>query len=268
MPSFLTRMFMQRLNPTALLSTVLLSAALLMAGGCAKDLELLTADEDARQLYERAYTTLHAADFPRAINIFQILESRYPFNNYALQAQLDLAFAYFMFGKNEQAISEADRFIRFNPTHPNVDYAYYVKGLANFGHRKRLFSGWFPRDPAQYNQFALQDSFNNFAELLYRFPNSRYAKDARQRMIYLRNVFAEHEIGVAQFYLEKKAWVAAINRANFVLQHYHATPSNKEALAILVQGYRHLELPEAATNAERVLRFNYPKHPILKVAAN
>ena len=243
---------------------LLMLCSALLFSGCTKDLELLTANDDARQLYERAYTLLHGADFPRAIRVFQLLESRYPFNDYALQAQLDLAFAYYMFGKTEQAISEAGRFIRFNPTHPNVDYAYYIKGLANFGHRKRIFNAWFSRNPSQYNQDSLQNSFNNFSELLYRFPNSRYSKDAQQRMVYLRNVFAHHEIIIANFYITKKAWVAAINRANYVLTYFNNTPSSKDALAILAEGYHKFELDDAAKISEQILRFNYPNHPFLK----
>lgn len=243
----------------------MIAAALSLAACGGKDIDLLTSDEDARELYQRARNSMDGARFDLAIQYFQTLESRYPFSPYALQAQLDLAYTYFLYGRTERAVSEADRFIRFNPTHPNVDYAYYIRGLANFGHRPRLFSSWLPdRNPADFEREPLQTAFDDFAQLVRNFPNSPYAPDARQRMVYLRNVLAEHEIRVARFYMEKQAWVAAANRAHYVLQHFNQTSSNQEALAILVRAYRQLGLTEAADDAERVLKANYPHDPLLR----
>lgn len=244
-----------------LILTLLCAAAL--AGCSNKDLDLLTADEDARQLYERASSALNGARFDVAIQHFQSLEARYPFSPYALQGQLDMAYAYFRNNRPEEAISEADRFIRFNPTHPNVDYAYYIKGLSNFSHRKGFLHKWFPRDPSQFDQKALRDAFNDFSQLVRRFPNSPYAPDARQRLVFIRNLLARHEINVANHYLDRKAWVAAANRANNVLQTFHDTPANEEALVILAKSYQQLGLTESHRKALETLRLNYPNNDYL-----
>jgi outer membrane protein assembly factor BamD len=232
-------------------------AALALSACGGKDLELMTSEENARQLYERASKAMKSARHDQAIRIFRQLESRYPFSPYALQAQLDLAYSYFLFSQPERAVTEADRFIRFNPTHPNVDYAYYIKGVANSGNKRFLMS-WFPRNPAAFEKQPLEDAFTAFSQLVNRFPDSPYVPDARQRMIYLRNILAEHEISVARFYMEKQAWVAAANRANYVLENFAKTPSNRDALEILVEAYENLDLPDAAADARRVLEVNFP----------
>ncbi len=233
--------------------------AMLALNGCGKKgPKTITADQDASQLYQRASKAMNAAQFDIAIQSFQLLEARYPFSPYALQAQIDLAYSYYRFGRPEQATAEADRFIRFNPTHPNVDYAYYIKGLANFERNKTLLDKWFPRNPADFDQKKLRDSFSDFSQLINKFPNSRYAPDARQRMIFLRNKMAEHEIRVAEFYMERKAWVAASNRANNILKSFANTPSNKPALIILVKAYRELGLNDSADQALRTLKLNFP----------
>ena len=252
--------FMRLIFPAKLISALLLLA---LAACSNKNVDFRTSDEDAQFLYERAYGMLNQANFEGSIAVFQLLESRYPFSPYALQAQLDMAYTQFLFGRAEQAVSEADRFIRFNPTHPNVDYAYYIKGVANFGQKKLFLGKLFPRTPENYDHHPLQDSFNNFAELIARFPNSIYAKDARQRMIFLANTLAKHELKIATFYISRKAWVAAVNRALYVLTHFPYSDSNDLALAILVEGYRELDLQDAARNAERVLKLNYPNHPLV-----
>lgn len=251
-----------------ILILTLLCAVALTGCGNGKDLELLTADEDARQLYERATKALNGARFDIAIQHFQSLEARYPFSPYALQGQLDMAYAYFRNSRPEEAISEAERFIRFNPTHPNVDYAYYIKGLSNFSHRKGFLHKWFPRDPADFNQKTLHDAFNDFALLVRRFPDSQYAPDARQRMIFIRNLLAKHEINVANHYLQRKAWVAAANRANNVLQSFHNTPANEEALVVLVKSYQQLGLTDSYQKALDTLRLNYPNNEYLTEIAS
>jgi outer membrane protein assembly factor BamD len=253
---------MTRISRRLTASIILLALTL---GGCAeKDADILTADDDAKNLYKRASQSLDAGRLELAIQYFHILESRYPFSPYALQAQLDLAYAYYRYDKAEEVISEADRFIRFNPTHPNVDYAYYIKALANFKQRTSFLERWFPRNSADYNQKPLQDSFNDFATLLRKFPHSKYAADARLRMIFLKQKMAEYEIRIAQYYLRRKAWIAAANRANYVLQYYYDTPHNEEALVIMAKSYRELKLKEPEQNALKTLRLNFPNNEYLK----
>lgn len=244
------------------LSILLLTFAL---GGCGeKDVDILTANDDAKNLYKRASDALEGGRFDVAIQYFHILESRYPFSPYALQAQLDLAYAYYRHDKPEEAISEAERFIRFNPTHEHVDYAYYIKALANFVQKVSLFERWVPYNTADFNQKPLQDSFNDFLQLLRKFPDSKYAPDARQRMIFLKHKMAEHEIHVARYYERRGAWVAAANRANYILSQYPDTPFNEEALVILAKSYRALKLPEPEQNALKTLRLNFPDNEYLK----
>lgn len=255
---------MTRISRKLTVSFILLALAL---GGCAKDPDLLTADDDAKALYKRATSALENARFDSAIEYFHILESRYPFSPYALQAQLDLAYAYHRHDKPEEAISEADRFIRFNPTHENVDYAYYIKALANFKQKVALFERWVPHNTADFNQQPLQDSFNDFMLLLRKFPGSKYAPDARQRMIFLKHKMAEHEIHVARYYLRRQAHVAAANRANRVLQYFHDTPFNEEALEIMAKAYRALKLAEPEQDALKTLRLNFPDNAYLKELA-
>lgn len=244
--------------------TVSIFLLILALGGCAKDPDVLTANDDAKNLYKRASDSLKAARFEVAIQYFHILESRYPFSPYALQAQLDLAYAYYRNDKPEEAISEAERFIRFNPTHENVDYAYYIKALANFSQDTSLFERWVPRNSADYNQKPLLDSFNDFTLLIKRFPNSKYAADGRKRMVFLKHKLAEHEIHVAEYYVRREAWVAAANRANYILRHFYDTPYNEEALVILAKSYRGLKLELPEQNTLNTLRLNFPDNDYLK----
>jgi outer membrane protein assembly factor BamD len=245
-----------------LLILIVLSACFL-AGCSGKDLDLEDAEEDAKELYQRARTSMNNAQFEYAIRYFQSLEARYPFSPYALQAQLDLAYTYYRFGQSEKAIAEADRFIRFNPTHPQVDYAYYLKGLVNFKRNRTFLERWFPRNMAHHNQKPPQDAFSDFTTLISKFPNSKYAADSHQHLLYLKNKLAEHEILAAQYYLRREAWVAAANRANYVLQYFYDTPHNEAALVVLVKAYRALGLKSPEQDALAVLKLNFPEHPLL-----
>jgi outer membrane protein assembly factor BamD len=251
---------MKQVFSTALFCILGLS---LMTGCSSKEYKLPDTALVENELYTNIVENIDMARFELAAKYFEELETRYPFSPKSLQARLDLAYAYVLYGRPEQAVSEADKFIRFNPTHHHVDYAYYIRGVANFGQRKQLMGGWFPRRPADMDLSALRDAYGDFALLLRNYPDSPYAADAKQRMIYLRNTFAEHEIHVAEFYLDKKAWVAAANRANNVLTRFADTPLTKEALAILLQAYQQLGLNEAASDTTKVLRLNYPDHPLL-----
>jgi outer membrane protein assembly factor BamD len=255
---------MTRISRKPTVSLILLTLVLALGGCGEKDADLLTANDDAKDLYKRASDALEAARFEVAIQYFHILESRYPFSPYALQAQLDLSYAYYLHNKPEEAISEADRFIRFNPTHENVDYAYYIKAITNFKQRTSAFERWVPRNSADFNQKPLQDSFNDFALLLRKFPNSKYAPDSRQRMTFLKHKLAEHEIHAAQYYLRRGAWVAAVNRANYILRYFYDTPFNEEALVVMAKSYRGLKLEAPEANTLKVLRHNFPDNEYLK----
>lgn len=222
-----------------------------------------TKDWSASKLYSEAKAALDGGDYETAIKYYESLEARYPFGRYAQQAILEEAYAYYKYDEPDSAITAADRFIKTYPQHPNVDYAYYLKGLANFNRNMGLVERYLPQDPAQRDPGSMRQSFNDFAELVKRFPNSKYAEDARQRMIYLRNNLAQYEVHVANHYIRRGAYVAAANRAQYVVEHYQQTPAVADALAILAESYTNMGIQELAADTLRVLELNYPNHPAL-----
>lgn len=243
-------------------------AALLLAlagGGCSLLPDQIdeTKDWSAQRLYSEAKASLNEGDYETAIDLYEKLEARYPFGKFAQQAQLDIAYAYYKFDEPESAIAAADRFIRLHPKHPSADYAQYVKGLANFNRGKGLVERYLPTDASQRDQGAALQSFNDFAELVRLYPESRYAEDSAKRMQYLKNNLAMYEIHVARYYLKRGAFVAAANRAKFVIENYPKTPATPDALVLMVKAYRELELGDLANDALRVLKLNYPDHPEL-----
>ena len=218
----------------------------------------------AAELYEQAKSALDAHNFGQAIILYKSLQSRYPFGRHAEQAQLDLAYAYYKSNEPENVTATLDRFIRTYPSHPNVDYAYYLKGLTfyeqNISFLQRLIPG---RRISDRDQSSARQAFDDFSELLRRHPGSRYTPDARQRMVFLRNNLAEHEIAVAEYYLRRKAYVAAINRAKFILETYPSTPSGGDAIAVMIGAYDKLGMEDLKADSERVLQQNFPEHPYI-----
>lgn len=225
-----------------------------------------TKNWSASKLYSEAKKSLSSGEYEDAIKYYETLEARYPFGRYAQQAQIEIAFAYYKADEPESAIAAADRFIKLHPRHPSVDYVYYLKGLVNFNAGKDLVSKYLPQDPTQRDPGAARQSFQDFAALLKQFPDSKYAKDARQRMIFLRNNLAAYEVHVARYYMKRKAYVAAANRAKYVVENYERTTSVPNALNIMVVAYDHLGLSKLSQDAMRVLETNYPKDPALAKA--
>ena len=241
----------------------------LVLNACASDVEKedpeQSADADARNLYEQASRSMKSGQFETAIRYFQFLETRYPYSIYAQQAQLEMAYSNYKFGRPDEAIVEADRFIRLNPTHERVDYAYFIKGVAHFSKSKTgFFPKWFPRNPAEFEQKPLEEAFTTFTQLLLKFPDSQYAADARQRMIYIRDELAEHELITAQHYFKREAYIAAASRCRYLLENYSDSRYNIDAIAMMLEAYRKLELPDMAAEAERILELNAPDHGLLK----
>src|SRR5690606_20492997 len=187
----------------------------------------------------------------------------FPFGTYAEQAQLELIYAYFMSGQSDAAIASANRFIRLHPQHRNVDYAYYMMGLSAYDKDKGMFERILPTDLTMRDPGPARESLANFSQLLVRFPDSAYAADARKRMLYLRNLLARYEIHVANYYFKRGAYLAATNRGRYVLENYPQTPAIPDALAVMVQGYKLLGMPEAAEQTLAILRTNYRDHPVL-----
>ena len=241
-----------------------LTAAVLLLSGCwpwghNKEEEDSKTSEQA--LYRSAQSSLRSGNYRDAIQKLQKLEARFPFGRYAEQAQLELIYANYMDYEPEAARSAADRFIRLHPQHPNVDYAYYIKGLAEFNKDRGLLDRFTFTDISRRDPTSLRQSFADFSDFLERHPDSEYAADARQRMIYLVDVLAKYEINVARFYMRRGAYVAAANRARNVVEHYSQSQSVPDALAIQIEANWRLGLPQAATDSLRVLAANDPQYP-------
>lgn len=232
---------------------ILLTAGLVACAGADKD---ETAGYSAKELYDEAQSAINAAEFQSAVKYLETLEARYPFDPYAKQAQLDIAYAYYKFEELDAATSAVERFARLHPRDPNMDYVYYLKGLINFNRGQGFLDAWFPREPSRHDPAVLEQAFNDFSTLVRLYPDSTYAGDAYQRMIYLRNQLAEKEIHIARFYLKRESWLSAAKRAKTVLERYPNTIWTKEALDIMLQSYQKLELDDLAANIQRVIDYN------------
>lgn len=211
-----------------------------------------------KQFNDKAKEALENKSYSKAVSLYEALEARYPFGDYAPQAQLNVAFAYYKNDDPEAALAAADRFIKTHPRSPSVDYAYYLKGLINYNRGIGFIDRFLPTDSSQRDPGSARDAFDNFQELIRRFPNSQYTPDARQRMTALRNNLAMYEIHVADFYMRRRAYEAAINRANHVIKEYQRTPAVPIALQIMEEGYRKLGMNDMAADTERIYKLNYP----------
>lgn len=229
----------------------------LALAGCAgdNDRELRSG---ADKVFERARSAMESSNYRNAITYYEALEARYPFSNQAKQAQLDLIYCYFKNAERESAIDAAMQFERENPRHPRVDYALYMRGLANFRGQRNAFHRLFRVDLARRPPDGARESFSAFSQLLQRYPASPYAPDARQRMIFLRNRLADHENYVARYYLNRGAYVAALNRAKFAVQSYDGAPAVAESLRIMIDSYRALGMEDLADNTRTVLADSFP----------
>lgn len=217
-----------------------------------------TAGWSAQQIYSEARGSMEEGSYERAISLYERLEARYPYGRFAQQAQIDVAYAHYKSNEPALAIAAADRFIRLHPNHPNVDYAYYLKGLATFNEDLGLLSGIQNQDLSERDPKGAQESFDTFKELVTRYPESRYTPDALLRMQYLVNSLSAHEVHVARYYYRRGAYVAAISRAQTAITAYPGTPATEEALFLLVKSYDALGMPDLRDDAERVMRLNFP----------
>jgi outer membrane protein assembly factor BamD len=212
----------------------------------------------ANKLYGTAKANLDDGNYTKAIELFEKLEARFPYGPYAQQAQLDVAYAYYKDNEPISAVAACDRFIKLHPNHPNVDYAYYLKGLANFIEDEGLLANIGGQDMSERDPRSAKDAFEAFRDLVTRFPDSKYAEDARARMRYLVNALAAHEVHVARYYFKRGAYVAAANRGKYVLEHYQQSPVLEEALEIMANSYDKLGLATARDDALKVLKHNFP----------
>jgi outer membrane protein assembly factor BamD len=222
-------------------------------------------DWSALKFYKAAKKSMDSENYSRAIELYQALENRYPFGQYAAQTQLDIAYAYYKNEDTEASLAAVDRFIKTNPRNSQVDYAYYLRGLINFNRNLGFLYRYVPTDSTQRDIEKYKESYANFAELLKRFPKSQYIKNAKQRMIALRDYLSRHQLHIATFYMKRKAYLAAANRAGEIIAECHqrrpepcptATPY---ALQLMEQAYLKLGLNDLAADSRRVYEQNYPK---------
>jgi len=213
------------------------------------------------QFRSEAKEAMDSGNYEKAIKIYEALESRYPFSESSAQTQLDVAYAYYKNDDAESALAAAERFIKMNPRNPYVDYAYYLKGLVNYNRDIGFIDRYLPTDTAQREQASALQAYNNFEELIRRFPKSRYVADARLRMIALKNNMAMHKVHIARYYLERGAYIAAVNRATRVLENYQRTPAVPFALQVMQKAYEKLDMKTLASDTERVYEHNFPDGP-------
>ncbi len=214
--------------------------------------------ESPEQIFQKGEKALHHHSYGDAIKRFEALDVQYPFGRETEIAQLHIIYAYYM--KEDYASTEAaaTRFIYAHPMSPHADYAYYMRGLSNFYQNLGIFERLFSVNLATRDLSQIKKTFAGFSELVQRYPNSRYAPAAHQYMIYLRNMLAEHELQVAQYYYSRGAYLAAANRASLVVRHYQGAPTVPAALVLMVKSYRAIHMEQDANDAMRVLQYNYP----------
>jgi outer membrane protein assembly factor BamD len=239
-----------------------LLVAMVAAAGCAGDEEEFDLTQNIRDAYIEAQAAVNNGNYRKAIGIFEALQARFPFSEFSTQIQLELAYVYYKDGREEQAIEAAETFIRENPTHPRVDYALYIEALAHFERGQSTLMRIFRRDVNSRPPRDGQRAFSLLNRLVERYPASEYAEDAQQRMVYLKNRLASYENIVARFYLERDAYVAALNRAKEALETYHGADSGEESLRIMIEAYEGLGMTELAEDTRRVLQKNFGAGPV------
>ena len=235
-----------------------LVALLALLSACAGNEEAYDAVQDLQEAYEQAQSSIQGGNYRRGIQILEAIQARYPFSDVARQIQLDLMYAYYKSGAPELAVEAADTFMRENPIHPRVDYALYIKGLAYFDDEPGILERWFRKDTNKRPPKDVEQAYQSFRRLVERYPASEYAPDARQRIVYLKNRLAAYENWVADYYLRRGAYVAAVNRAKNALEAYNGAEGNAESLRIMIAAYEELGMNDLAADARRVLELNFP----------
>ncbi|WP_245539476.1 outer membrane protein assembly factor BamD [Thiofilum flexile] len=261
--SITTKMFKMHLRRSY---TVLFAVVLAMVlGACSSQSSKETPKVDpnnsltADQLYSKAQKATKSGDYKTAISLFETLEARFPLGPYAQQAQLEAAYAYYKYDEPDSALDAIDRFVRMNPMSNKLDYALYLRGLVNFNRGSSLVDKVFPRSIADLDIVRQKEAFQDFSTLINRFPNSRYTGDAKQRVQYLRNTLAYSEVNVAKYYMEREAWLAAFNRAEYAIKHYQGSPAVIDALEIKIVTARKMGKPDLAADNLKVLEANFPE---------
>lgn len=233
-------------------------SVLLTACSTSPDDEELALNKGAKGLYEDAKEAMKLGNYANAASILSALDSRYPFGPFSSQVQLDLIYSYYKSGKNDEALATIDRFTRLNPNHSDVDYAYYMRGLVNMEYDQNFFQELFNIDRADRDTTKVRESFDDFDNLLAKFPESKYAADAKKRMLFIKDRLARYEVAVARYYIKRAAYVAAANRGQYIVEYFADTTHVQEALEIMVECYDLLGLEDLKKHAQETLKLNYP----------
>lgn len=245
----------QIMKPALLLLIAFLGVTL---AACAGNDEQRTEIQNITEAYEQAQESIARNNFRRGIQIFEAIQARYPFSDLSRQIQLELMYAYYKSGQTEQAIDAAETFMRENPIHPRVDYALYIQGLCYFDDEAGLLERLFRKDTTNRPPKELERAYSSLRRLVERFPASEYAPDAEQRMVYIKNRLADYENHVADYYLRRGAYVAALNRAKAALEQFNGAAGNARSLQIMAAAYENLGMMDLAADTKRVLAENYP----------
>jgi len=226
----------------------------LLITSCNSDAPVM--EQPEKVYYDTAQRRMKANNFYSAIESLEAIEARYPFGRYAEQAQSELIYAYFMNGEDEAAHEAAEKFIRLNPRHPNIDYAYFMRGIASYTRDKGMFARIFKSDLSNRDISGAKQAFGELSEFLTRFPQSQYAAYASQRLIYLRALIAKNELVAAEYYLKRKAYVAAFRRAKYVIENIPNTSETLRALKILKECYQALGYFDLEADIDSLIKAN------------
>ena len=241
----------------ALLATASVTTLLSGCGGSIDPADAYKG-ESPRYIYQKGQSALRDKSYSEAVKRFEALDVQYPFESETERAQLYLIYAYYMKEDYTLAVTAADRYVRLHPTSPSVDYAYYMRGISNYYQNLGIFERLFTVDLATRDLTQIKKSFGDFSEVTLRFPSSKYAPSAQQYLVYLRNVLANHELHIARYYYERKAYIAAANRASDVVAFYQGAPQTVDALVLMAKSYHKLGLTKLEQDTLTVLHYNYP----------
>jgi outer membrane protein assembly factor BamD len=250
-----------------LFSAIIAIVAVLSLTACSSvedEQRKLVENQGASALYKEAKRSMDVGNFSAAAQILSTIDSKFPFGPLSHQVQLDLIYSYYKTGDIEQTLATIDRFVRLNPNHADVEYALYMRGVTNMEQDNNLFQEVFGVDRSDRDPSKSKEAFEDFRRLLEKHPESKYASDAKQRMIHIKNRLAKYEIAVGRFYMRREAWVAAANRGRYVLEYFPDTEQVQPALEIMVASYNELGLDELKNNAIKTLKLNYPQSEFIR----
>ena len=253
----------RHLASVRLVQLALLICATALLGACANTNPDETVAWSETKLFTEAKDKMSEGDFDKCGQYFEKLEARFPFGPYSQQAQINSAYCFWKAQEPAQALVQIDRFIKLHQGNPNLDYAYYLKGLITFNDDLGFMGKLTGQDLSERDPKAAKEAFESFKVVAERFPNSKYAPDAIDRMRYIVNSLAEADVIVARYYFQRGAYLAAANRAQLVLKDYDRAPAVEEALYILIKSYERLGMTDLSTDAIRVFNLNFPDSQML-----